>query len=175
MVDLVPFDETHFDLLIKWTPDSQFLLQWAGQSFTFPLDRQQLERLSASGGGSPPSAHLFMARRIADSTLVGHGELGLINHGNRSAKLMRILVGPQRARGCGYGECLMRKLVRFGFEELNLHRLYLDVLEFNTAAIRCYERVGFQLEGTQREDVHQDDQYLSTCVMELLRREWDAA
>lgn len=98
MVELIPFEQSHFDLLIEWSPTSEFLLQWAGPGLTYPLDHEQLERLLASAQGSPPDLYLFTARQVSDGALIGHAELGVVDRRNLSAKLMRILVGPAAAR-----------------------------------------------------------------------------
>jgi RimJ/RimL family protein N-acetyltransferase len=174
MIELIPFEESHFDLLIEWSPTSEFLLQWAGPGLTYPLDYGQLKRLLVSGQSSPPGSYQFTARQLSDGALIGHGELGLVDRRNRNAKLMRILVGPLAARGRGLGESIVRELVRFGFTELGLHRLDLNVFDFNHTAIQCYRRVGFQLEGTLRESRRNGDEYWNTCVMSLLRSEWVA-
>lgn len=171
-IELVPFEESHFDLLIEWSPTAEFLLQWAGPGLGFPLDREQLGRLLATGQGTSPEAHLFTARRAHDGAVVGHGELGGLDRRNLSARLMRILVTPS-ARGQGFGTVIVRELTRVGFEELGLHRLTLNVFDFNHAAIRCYERAGFRLEGTLREAGRHQDGYWNVCTLGLLRSEWE--
>ncbi len=87
---------------------------------------------------------------------------------------MRVLVGPASARGTGLGECIVRELVRVGFHELGLHRLSPNVFDFNESAIKCYRRVGFQLEGTLSQSRRSGDEYWNNCIMGLLRSEWDA-
>jgi len=172
-IELVPFERAHFDSLIEWSPTSEFLLQWAGPGFTHPLDHSQLERLLESARSSPPGLHLYTAQPVAGGSVVGHAELG-VDRRNRSAKLMRILVSPA-LRGRGLGESVVRQLVRIGFEDLGLHRLDLNVFDFNHSAIRCYERVGFQLEGTLRDARRHGDEYWNVCTMGLLRHEWAPA
>jgi ribosomal protein S18 acetylase RimI-like enzyme len=184
MIELVPFERSHFDDLISWSPDAEFLLQWAGPGLQHPLDHAQLDALVASAVPVPapnpapdpdsPGTYLFSVVRNADGARIGHAELGLVDRRNQSAKLMRILIGPEDARGQGYGDALVRALVGFGFEELGLHRLDLSVFEFNASARRCYERAGFKLEGILRESRKSGDEYWSTCVMAILRHEWEA-
>lgn len=174
MIELVPFGAEHFDALIGWSPDAEFLLQWAGARLRHPLTREQLAELVADAERPGPVARLYAALRRTDSALVGHGELGWIDRDNRDAKLMRIVLAPE-ARGQGLGEALVRGLVRVGFEELDLHRLDLHVFPFNQSAIRCYERVGFRHEGTLREARRNGDEYWDVCVMGLLRQEWQSA
>ena len=68
----------------------------------------------------------------------------------------------------------MRTLVGFAFEEMNLNRIQLEVFDFNARAIRAYEKVGFQREGTLREAHYQRGAYLDVELMSILRRDWDA-
>ena len=171
----MPFEEAHFDLLIRWSPTSEFLLQWAGPGLEYPLDHTQLHELRRSAQADPPLALLYSARRRSDGAIVGHGELSAIDRHNRSARLSRILVGATETRGKGLGEGIVRALVRVGFDELDLHRLDLSVFDFNESAIRCYQRVGFQHEGVLREARRHGDTYWNACVMSLLRPEWDGA
>ena len=45
---------------------------------------------------------------------------------------------------------------------------------FNPRAQRCYEKVGFIVEGRKREDRYAGGQYHYTLIMGLLRREFIA-
>ena len=60
-----------------------------------------------------------------------------------------ILVGPEY-QGKGYGSEAMRKAIRICFEELNAHKVELNVFSYNENAIKMYEKVGFVLEGRRR-------------------------
>ena len=89
---------------------------------------------------------------------------------NRSGEL-GIFIGEKRLWGKGYGTEAFRALVRFGFRELNLNRVYLRVYEENARAIRSYEKIGFKIEGRLRQDRFHDGRYSDTLVMGLLREE----
>jgi RimJ/RimL family protein N-acetyltransferase len=51
----------------------------------------------------------------------------------------------------------------------------LNVFDFNSAAIRRYEKVGFKQEGMLREARRHGDEYWNACVMSLLEHEFGAA
>ena len=63
---------------------------------------------------------------------------------------------------------------RYGFDTLNLHRIWLTVLADNAGAIRAYEKAGFVHEGAQRDATYRDGGYLDLILMSVLRPEWDA-
>jgi len=61
-----------------------------------------------------------------------------------------------------------------GFGELGLHRIDLVVFDFNTAAIKCYERAGFTREGHLREARKIGSEYWTLYQMSVLEQEWRA-
>ncbi len=117
---------------------------------------------------------MIQAIDTSEPVVVGAIELRKVSPEHRSAEV-GILVGDRGYWGQGYGTDAMRALCRFAFEEMDLHRIYLDVLEFNTRAIRAYERVGFVVEGRQRQDAYLGGHYYDSLAMGLLREEFEAA
>ena len=59
-------------------------------------------------------------------------------------------------------------MVEYGFDRLNLHRIDLGVFAEHKAAVRCYEKAGFKVEGRMREDLFQDGEYKDRLWMGLL-------
>lgn len=74
-------------------------------------------------------------------------------------------------RGLGYGTKMMEMAVHYCFNYLNMHRLWLLVLDFNKAAHHVYEKVGFVEEGRYREAIFRDGKYCDYILMSLLRKE----
>jgi RimJ/RimL family protein N-acetyltransferase len=97
--------------------------------------------------------------------------LRLINWTDRRAD-MGILIGEADSRGKGFGSEATTLLLRHAFETLNLHRVQLDVYEYNLAAVRCYERIGFIREGVLREHHFQGDKYHNVIRFGILAREF---
>lgn len=106
--------------------------------------------------------------------VIGAIELRKVSPEHRSGEV-GILVGERAYWGRGYGTDAMRALCRFAFEEMDLHRIHLGVLEFNTRAIRAYEQVGFVVEGRLRQDAYLGGHYYDSLVMGLLREDFEAA
>lgn len=99
--------------------------------------------------------------------LVGNIGLLEINWKDRSAKT-GIVIGEKDQWGKGHGRDAMRTLARYAFEELNLHRVELEVFDFNERARRCYRSCGFQHEGIRREALFRGGRYHDVVVMSLL-------
>jgi UDP-4-amino-4,6-dideoxy-N-acetyl-beta-L-altrosamine N-acetyltransferase len=75
-------------------------------------------------------------------------------------------------RGQGFGTKAFQLIKKYCFDYLNMHRLWLAVLETNHVAIRLYEKHGFRVEGRYREAIFRDGKYLDYIIMSLLEREY---
>ena len=90
---------------------------------------------------------------------------------NRTAEF-GIMIGDKSYWNQGYGTEAVRLLAQHGFNTLNLHRIYLRVLENNPRAIRAYEKAGFIHEGRQRQAEFKNGRYLDFLVMSILQSEF---
>ena len=113
----------------------------------------------------------FVICRVADDRAVGAIELAQLDLRNGSAGL-GIVIGDPDDTGHGYGSYALRALVAFGFGELRLERIWLDVYDYNDRARHVYERVGFILEGTLRRALFHEGAFHDVHRMAILRDEW---
>ena len=113
----------------------------------------------------------FVICRRADDRPVGSIDLHEVNRRNGSASL-GIAIGEEDDRGRGYGTDALIALVAFGFDQLRLERIELDVYDFNDRAHAVYERVGFVHEGTMRHALFRDGAFHDVHRMAVLRDEW---
>lgn len=70
-----------------------------------------------------------------------------------------IFIGEADARGRGVGTAAAKLMLRFCFEEVGLHRVYLRAFAENMQAIGSYEKAGFVREGLLKDDVCIDGEY----------------
>ena len=114
---------------------------------------------------------IFGIRSKSDDVLVGTCQLHSISEIHRSAEL-QIRIGASGARGKGFGKDACTLLLRHGFNDLNLHRIYLHVLATNIAAMALYKSLGLTLEGKLRDAVFIDGLWTDIVLMGMLRREY---
>jgi RimJ/RimL family protein N-acetyltransferase len=112
----------------------------------------------------------FNIRTLADDRLIGECNLEP-SWPNRDA-WVAIGLGLSGDWGRGYGTDAMRLLLRYAFCELNLTSMSLVVFGFNGRAQRSYLKVGFKVEGRQRERLRRADQRYEMVFMSILRDEW---
>jgi diamine N-acetyltransferase len=102
---------------------------------------------------------------------IGNVGFNQLNWNDRSAEV-GIFIGEKSLWNHGYGRMALQLLVRHGFNDLNLHRIYLHVYETNLRAIRSYEHAGFIHEGSLRQARYLDGGYVDVLVMSILKDEW---
>ena len=107
---------------------------------------------------------------LATGGCVGEVVLNEWDEGNGSCNF-RTVIGPA-GRGRGLGTEAVRLIVGYGFEQLGLHRIGLEVYAFNPRARRVYEKVGFVAEGVLREVLRDGDRWVDATVMSILATEW---
>lgn len=171
-IELSPFSPEDIDRLISWVDSEELLLRWAGTFFEYPLTPEQCQNYWQTSQGDSSTRLIFKALDKSTGDVVGHIELDGFDYENESAFISRVLVGANTQRGVGIGQSIVLELVDAAFTQLSLHRLAVGVMEFNTSAIRCYEKCGFKYEGCYRDIVKNGDTYHSVVTMSLLRDEW---
>ena len=110
----------------------------------------------------------FAIESAEAGTHVGNVWLWNIDARHRKAEL-RVVIGEPAVRGHGVGTEAIDRLCHYGFERLNLHRIYAYVLAANPGGRRAFEKAGFVLEGTLRDDRWYGDGYVDTWLLARLR------
>ncbi|UOQ49767.1 GNAT family N-acetyltransferase [Gracilibacillus caseinilyticus] len=172
MIKLRFFERSDFQQLINWIETPEFLLQWGGPNFSFPLTEQQLENYLKDANTDNSPVLVYSVIEEETGYIIGHISLGNIDKNNKSARIGKVLVGDKNVRGKGIGLRMMKEILKVAFDELNLHRVSLGVFDFNASAIACYEKAGFLKEGLLRDSRKIGDGYWSLWEMSILENEW---
>ena len=103
----------------------------------------------------------------------GEVVLNNLDRANRSCGF-RILLGGDEFRDRGLGTEASRLTLAHAFEVVGVHRVELQVYAFNPRAKHVYDRLGFRYEGTRRQALRWDGQWIDAHVMAILASEWRA-
>lgn len=113
----------------------------------------------------------FAIVRTEDQTLIGQTGFKEVDQKNRNAEFF-IVVGEKEQWGKGYAKQSLRLLLRYGFDELNLHRIWASVLGSNERALGLYRSLGFTVEGRRRQHVWRDGAWHDLVEIGILRSEF---
>ncbi|UOQ74422.1 GNAT family N-acetyltransferase [Hymenobacter cellulosilyticus] len=106
-----------------------------------------------------------------DQRHIGNVQLTSIHPINRTAEFS-IFIGDKDYWSAGHGRVATEQILQHGFNDLNLNRIYLTLLQENERARRMYQRLGFKEEGCQRQAIFKGGRYHDVLEMAMLREEF---
>ncbi|MDN3723144.1 GNAT family N-acetyltransferase [Aequorivita sp. SDUM287046] len=123
--------------------------------------------LEREGFGENPLFHCFVAENSSETgvgTNIVGAALVYFRFSTWKGRTLHLedLIVKEAERGQGIGEALYKKVMQFAFDR-GLKRVAWDVLDWNTGAIRFYERSGASVLKTWRV-VHMDEQALKNYI-----------
>ena len=167
---LRPLEPGDIDSLIRWVNDAAVTL-YLSQAVAYPASGSDgcrwLEALSRS------HADRVFAIETLEGRLIGSVGLHAIRWIDRKGELA-VMIGERDCWNLGYGSWAVREMLRLGFEQMSLRRIYLRVASNHEAAIRVYRKCGFRSEGLLRKDRYVGRGYSDTLMMSVLKEEFAA-
>lgn len=164
---------TDLTYIREWVNDPE-ITNTLSDIFLYPHTEHETESyLKMMVEGNAASKGFIIADRDSKE-YIGQIDLHNIDWKNRNA-VLGIVIGRKEYWGQGYGSEAIRLLLDFVFMSLNLHRLELEVYEYNDRAYRCYLKCGFQEEGRLRKKLYRNGKYWDVICMSILRSEYEEA
>lgn len=113
----------------------------------------------------------YIIANINDTTKTyGTAIISKIDWKNRSCSIdIKILTECQ---GNGYGSESIKLLKEYIFDELNMNRISVNILEYNVASINLFKKMGFIQEGIQRQAIFKSGKYNNLLIYSLLKEEY---
>ena len=136
MIRLEKFGRADYPKLISWIDSEETLIQIAGRQMEFPVTEDQLDVSQRD-----KNRFAFSIINLETGKSIGHCELYIMES---SARIDRVIIGDSSMKGKGLCGQIMNLLLEYGFNTLNQPVLELNVFDWNTAAIRCYEKAGLR-------------------------------
>ncbi len=169
---LRPFEDSDADDLFALMRDAHVLRYWDAPPWT---DRARADRfitgcrqLAEDGSGAR-----VVLERASDRAFLGWCHVTDWNPTYRSVGIGYVLASA--AWGQGYATEAARAVLGWAFGALDLNRVQSETDTRNLASARVLEKLGFQREGTLRQDCIVDGDVSDSWVYGLLRREWAPA
>jgi RimJ/RimL family protein N-acetyltransferase len=154
--------------IARWNQDLEFtaLLGTPGEAHTLEMRQEAYKQNSRI----KPDSVEFAVVELSTGRLVGFG--GLFDITRALVATMFVGIGEAALRGKGYGTEASRLICEYGFFFRNLHSIKVEVHEYNGAARRAYERLGFTTVGRLRGANLLNNRRYDEIIMDLLRSEF---
>jgi RimJ/RimL family protein N-acetyltransferase len=170
MVRLRAIEREDLPRIIEWRNDPDVYRNYIEYE---PLSLAMQERWFESILAHPTEKNLIIATH--DGTAIGTVGLGNIDVRGRVGEVIRFLVGDKRYRLLGQAVEALFLMLSYGFDHLNLHKIYATDLATNPKMISMHKQFGFVQEATLREHVFHQGEYIDVVIMGLLRPEFREA
>lgn len=99
---------------------------------------------------------------------IGFSSIDLINRRARTFTL----IGNTKYRSRGFGTEAKELLLDYGFNTLNLNRIYCSVTLDNRDWAKSLQKLGFKIEGIEREASFRDGEYKDKIMLGLTKTDW---
>lgn len=166
MITIRKFERYDIPRKVEWindTENNQYL------PYELPLSVEKTERWFDSHVGDTGR---FDAVIEADHVPVGTIGLLSIDQRNKKAEFY-IAIGQKEYKGKGVGTEASRLVLKYGFEDLGLNKIYFYTETGNIAAQKLYEKLGFKREGELKSDVFSHGRFVDNYVYGLLKKDWE--
>lgn len=90
---------------------------------------------------------------------------------NRSIRIGVDIVPEFRRKG--FATNAYKLLLKYLFQDLGINRVWLLVVDYNEVAMSLYKKVGFRIEGKQREAVFRSGKFHTYIMMSILKSEYE--
>jgi RimJ/RimL family protein N-acetyltransferase len=167
---LRPVRRSDINYFLKWFTDPeviQYLMLY------LPMTEMAEEKFIDGLASNPGTDVYFIIEAIEEG---GNKAIGSISLNGIKPKdhfaTFGIAIGEKSYWSKSYGSEATRLLIKYGFEQLNLHRISSGAISFNERSIRLHLSVGFKEEGREREVRFRNGKYYDQVLFGLLRTEW---
>jgi RimJ/RimL family protein N-acetyltransferase len=167
---LRPLEREDLPVFVRWFSDPE-VLEYLGLHNPISMAREEkwFDKVLAAPEDEHP--YVIEVEEKGEWRIIGNMSFFDLNTTDRGAEI-GIVIGDKASWSRGYGTDAMRAMVRRGFNDLGLHRIYLHVFAENTRGIRCYEKVGFVREGLLREAGWKNGKFRDVILMSILFPDW---
>ena len=152
-----PFNSSYIEKILSWTTDIESFYRWsAGVLGDYPITVEAFnERIKEL-----KSSKLFYPYVVKlDNEVVGFFTLRYRVESVNDLTIGFVILDPNK-RGLGYGEKMLELAINLAFNKYKSDSVNLRVFKDNTAAYKCYKKVGLKENGV-------------TDVYNILDYKWD--
>jgi RimJ/RimL family protein N-acetyltransferase len=169
LVNLRALEASDLERNYRWINDRE-VTRHLGMRYPVPMLAE--ERWMEAIAGMPMSfTNVWFAVETKDGQHIGNINFHRSDPEDRKARL-GFMIGEKSFWSKGYGADALRTLLRFGFDQMNLHRIDLTVDADNARAIACYRKCGLVEEVRMRQERFTRGAYRDQLVMGVLRDEF---
>ena len=168
MINLCSINVEHVDLYTKWSNDPDVRKYSRNM---IPWNLEEVKKWHEQQKKGIKTDVMLEILHKKDNKPIGVAGLSHINWFNRNANL-HLVLGEPEYWGQDIAPEVSNLLIDYGFEELNLHKIYVGIYSPNKRSLRAAEKVGFKYEATLREQIYIKGEYVNEIKFAIFKKDW---
>ncbi len=168
-IDLVAGNSKWVPLVCKWQNNPK-VRRYARNMWPHTIEDVK-KWFEPSPNKQPKEFVVFTIYHKLDKRPIGTVGFGRINWVSRNANIFAT-IGEPEYWGKGIAIEANKLLIKYGFTELNFHKIYAGVFTPNKRSLRAAEKLGFEKEAILKEEMYVDGVYHDVHKFALFKRDW---
>jgi RimJ/RimL family protein N-acetyltransferase len=168
IIDLYPLNSDHVYLYSKWENNPKvrkYARTW------LPVSVEDSKKYLETGESKTKERIMFEIWYKKNTKPVGYCEIGDIDWFDRRAYI-GFLIGEIDYWGKNICSEVVKLLLEYCFNELNLYKITAEALVPNNSSKRCLEKNGFKIEGQVKQEMYVDGEFLDMLRLCIFKDEW---
>ncbi|MBD1221296.1 UDP-4-amino-4,6-dideoxy-N-acetyl-beta-L-altrosamine N-acetyltransferase [Virgibacillus halodenitrificans] len=160
--------EEDLEMIMKWRISSEVTkYMYSDPELTIEKQRKWYKEIMEN-----QQFEKYWVIQLDSGVPVGLISINNIDYVNQHASWAYYL-GNIEAKGKGLARILECNIYDYAFNNLNLNKLWCEVLEFNEKVVQMHEKFGSKIEGKFKEHIYKNGEYHNIIRMAILNEEWD--
>jgi UDP-4-amino-4,6-dideoxy-N-acetyl-beta-L-altrosamine N-acetyltransferase len=165
-VSLKSVDEQDIELIRQWrNSDLINNVSFSNQHISAEMQKAWFEKISKDSN----AMHWII---IADNNPVGYASVKNIDIKNSRCEFASLYIGEPAMLGSGIGAIAEYFLIEYVYNNLNVKKIFCEVLETNPKVIRLHKKFGFDVEGILKNH-YKKDRFISVYILALFKENWE--
>ena len=162
-------EEDDLEMLRNLTNDPEF--EHAVVGWSYPVSKRDQEEWFSNCKYN--DSRLRFIIETQESGAVGLIGLRDIDWKNGNASGLGMRIASKKVREHGIATDAWMTLMKYAFEELRLNRINGNALSYNKISMHVCEKVGFKVEGIQREAVYKSGHFVDVVQLGCLKSDYE--
>ncbi|MDD5466279.1 MAG: GNAT family N-acetyltransferase [Anaerolineales bacterium] len=164
------FEEDDWKAILEYHAKPEYLRYYPWKERSEQDAREFVSRLIAWQNEEPRQKHQLAITLLIDRNLIGNIGVRITNPKAREAEFGLELNPYFWHKGFAFEAA--QAMLRFGFKDLDMHRIWAQTVADNTSVRRLLEKIGMRLEGQLHHNLHFKNRWWDTTLYSILKEEW---
>ncbi|NCT19373.1 MAG: hypothetical protein COS42_00935 [Flavobacteriales bacterium CG03_land_8_20_14_0_80_35_15] len=166
LIYLLPLQNEDIDFMLEMANDQEITFWEAKNEFLISEFKQREWFKNNLNNGLR-----YIIYEIGSNQKVGYFSFKMTNEVSKTGKIALKFV--KESRGKNFGTDVLKLMMSFLFNKMNMHRLFTSIVAYNKSSLKLFEKCGWLVEGNERQSIYMNKTYHDNYSISILRAEYE--